>query len=251
MGYGHIADRIAKDVVALIGGPPVKHKLLDKFIREYNQRKWEHSALFRGKKKVGKRPTSEHQKFLRNLREQIQQTADEIIDIQIKPTLLSISFIGTKGRPDTYAFTPQPFSQVVPGARPVKKKKYVWEIAEEVKQKLREMGLMSLGMRHGKAGEQFAHQKGDARRVAVGKRELLLNSFQAHVRDEYTLKKPDVGWRNRDAVLLSKVNDNILKKAVRWAKDSLPMKEIRERVRQEYLAQKAQGEERPYGFVRG
>jgi hypothetical protein len=251
MDQNKLAKKIARSITAVEGGPPLEHRLLDKFIREYNTRKWEHAAMFRGRKKVGKRPTSEHKGFLRNFGDQLQKIAQEITDIQIKPDMLSVSFIGTAGRQDTYAFTPEPFTESVPGARPVKKKKYVSEIAEEIKQKLREMGMHSLGTRYGKAGEQFADKRDDARRIAIGKREFLLNQFEILIRDDYMLKRPQIHWAMRDSVLISKVDDKILKNAVMWAKKALPMKEIRERARQEYLAKKSRGEESPFVVLRG
>ena len=77
--------------------------------------------------------------------------------------------------------------------------------------------------------------------VAVGGRDFLLNGFMVQIDDEHSFRKPEAGWRMKDVVLLSQVDDDILDKAVAWVKAGKTMQQVRDEAREEYQAKVAQG----------
>lgn len=218
--------RIAKTLIAA--------DLAEEFLREHNSGKWNHTATFPGKKKPGKRPKHINKVQRKLTRDEVDRVVVEPISFNKTDDMVVFTFKGTKGRADTYVLSKVPYADLVEGAKPPKpRKKQVWEIAEEVKEKLEAGGLRSLGGRHGKAGDWYGIA-GGARAIAVGKREFLLNVFTVSINDEYTLKKPAGGWRMGESELLSKVTDKEIADAIKWAKKSPSMIEVRDKAREEY-----------------
>jgi hypothetical protein len=204
---------------------------ISEFVRKLNRGNWEWVALFTNRKKPAKRPDKELKNNIRMTEENARQVIQEVIQMAEDPEFFWISFIGTKGRPDTYVFTHKPYSEVF-GTEPAKKK--VWQIAEEISTKLSEAGLRNLGTRHAKAGEQFSTDKGNARRIAVGRRELILNVFNVTISRDDHLRRPDTRWGMWKSVLLSKVNDKFIDAAVKWVKKGPTQIEVRDAAREEY-----------------
>lgn len=98
---------------------------------------------------------------------------------------------------------------------------------------LQREGLRSLGTRYGKSGQMFG-LLGSARQIAVGKREIMRNSFQATIDDEYTFKKPRTSWTMRDSEFISRVDEKKLLSWIKWAKEGRSTKEVLAAVRAKY-----------------
>lgn len=150
---------------------------------------------------------------------------------------VALTFTGSAGRTDTYVLAKRPISELFSGT--VAPRPKVRDIAVDVQAKLLDKGLHSLGTRYGKAGEQFGMQD-SARRIGVGGRDLLLNSFLVQIDDEYSFKKPAIGWRLYKDFLLSKTTDDLIDKAVAWVKAGPTMQAVRDAARQEYQEKMAQ-----------
>jgi len=205
---------------------------VERFVKLYKSGRYTWVAFFPNRKKPGKRPKYSKNTTL-NL-SSIGAVVYQVLNIKQTPQALVFTFIGSKGRPDTYVFTHEPYEMVFADKGAQSPKKKVVDIAEEIKQKLKGMGMHSLGTRHAKAGEQFAAEPDSARRIAVGRRDLLLNIFQVGVRKDYELRRPDQRWVLYGDTLLSKVTDQFLEKAVQWAKAGATMIEVRDRAREQY-----------------
>lgn len=93
---------------------------------------------------------------------------------------------------------------------------------------LKAEGFRSQGTRSGKAGEFFYLPSSDgtpSRAVAVGAREMLLNEYI--ISSSYG--RYDERWGMAESVLLSKVTEDMVKRAAVWAKKAPSRKELRER----------------------
>jgi len=222
MNRARLAKEILKLAKALVADD------VDNFIRELKSGNYEWAVIFPGKTRPGKRPKSSFKVDKLDMN-RIREVISEVVKMKKTPEALVLTIIGTAGRKDTYVFTHEPYEQVFAdkGAQPPKKS--VRQIAEEVKLKLREMGLMNLGKRSGKSGEQFG-LRDSARRISVGRNYMMLN---------YLLVEQDVGYRKQNSrwslyndFLLSKVTDSMLEKMVQWVKRGPTMKEVRRRVRE-------------------
>ena len=63
---------------------------------------------------------------------------------------------------------------------------------------------------------------------------MLLNVFYVSIDNEYDLKKPETRWVMDEAVLLSKVTDRMIDKAVAWVKRGPSQIQVRNAAREEY-----------------
>ena len=220
--------QLASEVLRVAGA--VLADSLDDFLRRYERGGYEYAAVFRGKRSASGDPTS----FLKGkLKEDsVRRAVVEVLDVQETPNTLTLTFTGTAGRVDTYVFTREPYASLFPLSKPPRKS--VLEVADEVKEKLIALGLHSLGSRYGKAGDQFGTASG-ARRISVGRRDLLLNQLLVSVDNEYAVRRPDTRWNLYRSFLLSRVTDDLLEKAVEWVKAGSTMIEVRDKARDRYL----------------
>jgi hypothetical protein len=232
--------KIAKDLLA--------NDDMDELVRAIDRKDWKYYALFKGKRKPGNKPDSAGK--IEQKPTNIGRIVVKLLDFKFESESLTFTYEGSAGRVDTYVFSMEPYDVMIPTAQAPKKK--VGDIRGEIiKKLLNEHGLVSLGTRMGKAGDQFALKADSARRIAVGNREFLLNCFVAEIRHESDYKSPAGGWRMVDTVLLSKIDDRIIAKAVEWLKKGPTMVEVREDARKNWDDKKAKGDDSPFGYARG
>lgn len=230
-------DKIASELVK-VAKELVAMGELDSFLDEWRSGGWKFMSLYAGKTRPGTRPTKSLE--VPRLDASAEEQARKVV---VTPKVFKktadyayLTFIGGAGRTDTYVLTREPIEVVFPGTQMPRPK--VHEIGEQVKAKLQERGLRSLGTRFGKAGEQFGD--GDsARRISVGGRDLLWNYFIASVNSEWTLKRPDEGWRMHKAILLSQVTDADIDAAVKWVKAGGTMIQVRNNARENYRVEQS------------
>jgi hypothetical protein len=205
--------------------------LITEFVRAVKSGGWEYAAVFKGKSKPGRNPSKSYKlNPAAYSEENVRKVVTTPVFLEQQHDRLIFTFTGTAGRTDTYVMTKVPYHELIGAPAPAKK---VHEIADEVKRKLREMGLPSLGQRYGKAGEFFGIH-GGTRVIAVGNRDLLLNRLQVSISYPEDLKSPDTRWGMKESILLSKVDDDTLQQAVEWAKAGDTSVNLRQKVREEY-----------------
>lgn len=220
-----VASELVKVARLLLAGD-----LIAEFTKEAKDSRWKYYALFRNKKAVGKPKKSGHWSSRSLTEERVRQVAITPISLDVQHDFVAFTFVGTQGLTDTYLLSEKPYYELV-GEEPPPKK--VHEIAAEIKDKLVSLGLSSLGQRYGKAGEFFGIE-GGSRTIAVGHRDLLLNRLQVSISHPEDAKTPDTRWTMKESMLLSKVDDEFLRRAVDWAKAGTTSVALREKARQEY-----------------
>lgn len=241
----HIAGdlvRLAREMVA---------SDLDDFLQAWKSGDYSYMGFYSGKTRPTKSPNNfiSLQPFTQQVEERARQMVVEPKRFVKTQDYAFFTFVGTAGRTDTYLLSKKPLAELFPDAVPVRKR--VYEIAEDVKRKLSDMGLQSLGTRYGKAGEQFG-EPDSARRIGIGGRDFLYNTFMVQIDDEFSFKKPTIGWRMKDVVLLSAVTDEIIEKAVAWVKAGRTMQQVRDEARNIYVRKVAEKPgERNYVVVYG
>lgn len=93
---------------------------------------------------------------------------------------------------------------------------------DQVRQWIKGVGLMSLGDRYGKAGEFFG-PKGGSRVISLGKRDVLLNTYQVtNYGDRF-----GESWVLVKSELISKITPDLIEKWARWVKQGPTMIEVR------------------------
>jgi hypothetical protein len=207
---------------------------VSEFVGAWKSGDYPYGAFYKGKTRPGMHPDR-----LMDVTPRSAPASDEEarrIIVQTKrfektQNYIAITFVGSAGRTDTYVLAKQPISELFSGT--VAPQSRVRDIAVDVQAKLLAKGLHSLGTRYGKAGEQFGMHD-SARRIGVGGRDLLLNYFLVQIDDEYSLRKPVIGWRLYKDFLLSKTTDDLIDKAVAWVKTGPTMQAVRDAARQEY-----------------
>lgn len=222
--------KIAKELLA--AAREIVSDDADDFVRMYARGNYKHMAFYKNRKKPTTRPTQVGKAPPSFPKEQVEKVATKVLKIEKKEDYLVFTFEGTAGRTDTYVFMERPLEETFPSAKPAKKK--VSQVREEIRAKLEEAGLKNLGTRHGKAGEMFAVDNESARRIGLGSRDLLMNYFQVYITDDYEVKRPDQGWRLQQDILLSKVDDRVIKAAVQWVRKGPTMRKVRDDAREQY-----------------
>lgn len=96
----------------------------------------------------------------------------------------------------------------------------------QVRQWITDTGLPSLGERYGKAGEFFG-LKGGARVISLGKRDVLLNTFQV---TNYGYRLGE-SWVLAKSELISKATPELIAKWAQWVKQGPTMIEVRNKAR--------------------
>lgn len=221
-----VASELVKVAKLLVG-----YDLITEFVDAVKSGGWEYAAVFMGKTKPGRNPNKSYKLNISSYSEEaVRSVVTTPIFLDKQPDRLVFTFTGTAGRTDTYVMTKVPYHELIGAPAPAKK---VHEIVEEVKQKLKDLGLDSLGSRYGKAGEFFG-VRGGARVISVGNRDLLLNRLQVSVSYPEDLKSPETRWAMKEDILLSKVDDEILERAVEWVKAGDTSVNLRQKVRDEY-----------------
>jgi len=220
-----VAQELVKVARGLLAGD-----LISEFVNAAKDSRWKYYALFRNKKAVGKPKKSGHWSSASVTEERVRQVAITPISLDVQHDFMAFTFVGTQGLTDTYLLSEKPYHELVGGEPPPKK---VHEIAAEIKDKLVAQGLSPLGQRYGKAGEFFGIM-GGSRTIAVGHRDLLLNRLQVSISHPEDVKNPDARWTMKESMLLSKVDDEVLRRAVAWVKEGTTSVALREKARQEY-----------------
>lgn len=208
---------------------------IEDFIRELKSGEYKYMAFYPGKTRPGMHPNRivdipAH--ISDDFEAQVRAVIVQLRKLDKTPDYMSLTFVGTAGRTDTYVLAKRPIQEIFQGVAVPRPR--VTQIADSVKEKLMEKGLHSLGTRYGKSGEQFGIQ-GGARMIAVGGRDFLLNTFMVSIDNEFSLRKPDTGWRLKKAVLLSQLKDEFIDAAVDWVKKGKTMQEVRDAAREEYM----------------
>lgn len=93
---------------------------------------------------------------------------------------------------------------------------------DQVRQWIQDAGLVSLGERYGKAGEFFG-PKGGSRVISLGKREVLLNTYQV---TNYGYRFGE-SWVLVKSELISKITPELIEKWARWVKQGPTMIDVR------------------------
>jgi len=203
------------------------HKDYDNLVKTYNTGNWTHGAYFPGSKRRGKRPQGTTTRPLPDLDKAVRDLkAQKVIDAQIKPDYLKLTIIGNLGTPDTYVFTKVPFEEAFGIGPAPRKKKRSLEIAMDLGQELKRLGLTNLGRRSGKAGEQWG-TRDSAVRIAIGKRDLMLNYLLVERGGDNSR------WNLEEIISLKEVKDKLIQDWVRMVKAAPTMKEVRALARQE------------------
>lgn len=226
-----IAHELVKIARSLIASPT-----LDDLETAIGKRDWKYFAVFTGKRQAGNRPKNMGE--LKNIptRAGLEQVIKTLVSIEEENEMLTFTFVGTKGRTDTYVLCMEPYDVAVPQAEGPKPK--VIQLREGVIAKLEELGLHNLGHYQGKAGEQFSVDSGKARRIAVGNRDILLNNFVVVISSEDDVRRPDQRWGMYSAKLISEIDDKFLQDAVRWVKAGQTMIEVRNAAKEKWEAKK-------------